>query len=253
MTSVREHQHTPSKLAQTELDNRRWYYAVYAKVAEVLSRYHRARVVGRPPPGPCIYVTHHGSGYFNLDVMVTVYQLAWRDFFAGTGPQIPVRVVASRSQVEQFVPGVPKIKEHFGVIDPGEASCLAVLERGEQLLLMPGGRREAQPTKNFYTLRWENRFGFVRLALKTGAPIVPLAMVGGMEAYPGFALGSLSFWSPLPLPAQQDILLGEPIPVERQPERAEDPALVQPLQKLAWERTQALYDQLRAQRKGRRG
>ena len=45
--------------------------------------------------------------------------------------------------------------------------------------------REAQPARDFYRLRWEGRYGFVRLALMTGAPIVPLAVVGGAEAYPG--------------------------------------------------------------------
>jgi len=112
--------------------------------------------------------------------------------------------------------------------------------------------REAQPARDFYRLRWEGRYGFVRLALRTGAPIVPMAVVGGAEAYPGFRFGRLSFWSPVPLPARLDMALGQPIAVERAPDRARDMELVKPLHELAWERTQALYDGLVARRGGRR-
>jgi 1-acyl-sn-glycerol-3-phosphate acyltransferase len=123
-----------------------------------------------------------------------------------------------------------------------------VLARGEQLLVTPGGMREARPSREFYRLRWEGRYGFARLALATGVPIVPLAVVGGAEAYPGVRLGQLSLWSPLPLPAQLEVVLGEPIAVLARPEAARDPRVVTPLHALAWERTQALYDRVRARR-----
>jgi len=76
------------------------------------------------------------------------------------------------------------VKRRFGIIDTSEESCLAVLERGEQLLVTPGGAREAQPSRDFYRLRWEGRYGFVRLALRTGAPIVPLAVVAAGRPTP---------------------------------------------------------------------
>jgi 1-acyl-sn-glycerol-3-phosphate acyltransferase len=83
-------------------------------------------------------------------------------------------------------------------------------------------------------------------------PIVPVAVVGGAEAYPGVRWGKLSFWSPLPLPARMELAIGEPIPVERRPEAARDPAVVKPLQELARARTQALYDRLVARRRAGR-
>ena len=117
-----------------------------------------------------------------------------------------------------------------------------MLERGEQLILTPGGSREAQPTRDFYRLRWEGRYGFARLALRTGAPIVPVAVLGGAEALPGFRLGKLSFWLPLPLPVRLRVALGEPIRVDRRPEAARDLSVVRPIQELAWQRMQALYE-----------
>lgn len=232
-----------------ELDTAHPGYRVLAVLAEASTRYHRTRFRGTPPTGPCIYVALHGAGYFVFDLCIAGYCIAWREFLQRRGPRIPLRIVAAESRIEKALPGLPRVKTAFGLIDRSEESCLAALEGGEQLLVTPGGSREAQPSRDFYRLRWEGRQGFVRLALKTGAPIVPLAVVGGPEAYPGVRLGRLSFWSPLPLPARFDVALGEPIPVEKAPALARDPRVVAPIHALAWERTQALIDQLRAERR----
>ncbi len=239
----------------TPLDPSRWYYRAwspYMVLAEALTRYHRTRLEGTPPRGPCIYVALHGAGYLVLDLVIAGYHLGWRDHVRGGSERRPLRIVAAESQIERFLPGLPVVKSHFGLIDPSEESCLAALEAGEQLLVTPGGMREAQPARDFYRLRWEGRYGFVRLALRTGAPIVPLAVVGGAEAYPGLRRGKLSFWAPLPLPARLDISVGEPIPVARDAASARDLEVVRPIHALARERTQALYDRLRERRGARR-
>lgn len=238
------------------LDPSRWYYRAYAGFAEALTRYHRTRVTGTPPEGPCVYVALHGAGYLVLDLVVAGYHLGWRGFLQEGKARVPLRIVAAQSRIEKALPGLPSVKRHFGLIDPSEASCLAALEAGEQLLVTPGGMREAQPARggeDFYRLRWDGRYGFVRLALRTGAPIVPLAVVGGAEAYPGFRLKRLSFWSPVPLPARLDVAIGEPIAVPRDPARAADLQAVKSLQALARARTQALYDAVRGAREDLRG
>jgi hypothetical protein len=224
-------------------------YRVLAVLTETFSRYHRTRFRGTPPRGPCIYVVLHGAGYLVFDLCLAVYHLAWRECLLRRGPRIPLRIVAAESRIEKAIPGLPRAKVAIGIIDRSEESCLAALEAGEQLLITPGGSRESQPSRDFYRLRWDGRYGFVRLALQTGAPIVPLAVVGGAEAYPGFRLKKLSFWSPFPLPARFDVALGEPILVEKAPERARDLSVLKPIQELAWKRTQALIDQLRAERR----
>ncbi len=212
----------------------------------LMSRYHRMALEGGPPPqGPCIYVTLHGAGDLVLDLVLASYLLQWKGWYERGEPHLPLRIVAAQSKIERFLPGLPRAKELAGIIGTSERACLAVLERGEQLLITPGGMREAQPSRDFYRLRWEGRYGFVRLALKTGAPIVPLAVVGGAAAYPGFRVRKLSFWSPLPLPVRLRAALGEPIPVERRPEAAHDLAVVKPIQEEAWRRTQGLYDRIR--------
>ncbi len=237
-------------LAPPPNDRGRWFYrGLYLPFARALIRYHRMALEGGPPPkGPCIYVALHGAGYLVLDLVLSGYFLGWQAWHERGEDMTPLRIVAAESKIEKALPGLPTVKRHFGIVDTSEASCLSVLERGEQLLVTPGGMREAQPKRDFYRLRWDGRYGFVRLALKTGATIVPFAVVGGAEAYPGFRVKKLSFWSPVPLPARMRAALGEPIAVPRAPDQARDLAVVKPIHALAWERTQALYDALRARR-----
>jgi hypothetical protein len=233
------------------LDPERWIYrGAIMPGARALARWHRARLEGGPPPrGPCIYVALHGAGYLVLDLAVAVYLVAWRDWHERRGPRTPLRVVAAASRIEQALPGLPALKRRCGLVDPSEASCRAALDAGEQLLVTPGGMREARPRRDFYRLRWEGRYGFARLAIATGAPVVPLAVVGGAEAYPGFRVRRLSFWSPLPLPARLDVVLGDPIAPPPPGGGLPD---AKALQAEAWRRTQALYDAVVARRGGAR-
>jgi 1-acyl-sn-glycerol-3-phosphate acyltransferase len=233
------------------LDDSHWIYrrAIFPFVRGLV-RYHRMTVEGGPPPsGPCIYVGLHGAGYLVLDLVMACYFLQWKEFDERGAPHAPLRIVAAQSQIERFIPGLPRVKDFAGIIGTREEDCVAVLERGEQLLITPGGMREAQPSRDFYRLRWKGRHGFVRIALRTGVPIVPFAIVGGAEAYPGLRRGKLSFWSPVPLPAKLELAIGAPIPVARDPAHARDPAVVGPIHARAWKETQALLDRLVARRR----
>jgi 1-acyl-sn-glycerol-3-phosphate acyltransferase len=229
----------------------RWYYRYgYIALSKWLARYHRAVFVGDlPEPGPCIYVAHHGAGYLNLDLVVACFLVGWERWYERAGPFTPLRIVAAQGHaIERAIPGLPVVKRHVGLIDPSEASCLAVLNRGEQLLVTPGGQRESMPDARDYRLKWRDRYGFVRLALATGTPIVPLSVVGGFDAFPGFRYRKLSIWSPVPLPVRLDVAVGTPIQVPQQPTLVRDEVTVKLIHEQAWRATQALYDRLLAQR-----
>ena len=224
----------------------------YLRLARWMSRYHRTRVEGTPPTGQCIYVTHHGAGYLSGDLAIAIYHLAWSDWFERGGSPRPLAVAAVQGNpLERAIPGIARLKRDVGLIDPSERSCLRALEEGRQLLLTPGGRRESTPRARRYRLRWNERYGFARLAVRTGVPVVPLATVGGFAAYPGFTLGRLSFWSPVPLPVRLDIAIGDPIQVACDPDRARDVSVLKPVQERVRQATQELYDRLLARRGGR--
>lgn len=233
------------------LDPDHWWLKVAVSSSSLLWRWHRPVVEGMRPEGPCIYVTHHGAGYLSMDLVLAIYLIGWKDWWEGRGPHRLLRIAAARSQIERAVPKAQRIKELAGLIDPAEEACTAALDAGQQLLLTPGGSRECQPSRDFYRLRWDGRYGFARLAVRAGVPIVPLAVAGGAAAFPGFRYKKLSFWCPFPLPVRMRIAFGEPIPVARAPERARDVEYLKPIQARAWEATQALIDRTEKARRER--
>jgi 1-acyl-sn-glycerol-3-phosphate acyltransferase len=66
-------------------------------------------------------------------------------------------------------------------------NCVSMLEGGECVMVFPEGARGAnKPFRKRYQLQHFGT-GFMRLALQTGVPIVPVGIVGAEEQQPGFA------------------------------------------------------------------
>ena len=122
-----------------------------------------------------------------------------------------------------------------------------LLKRGDLVAVFPEGVKGiGKPYKRRYKLARFGRGGFVRLALRAQAPIVPCAVVGAEEVHPMLlnlgwlgrplgvpylpvtptfpALGPLGF---VPLPSKWSIDFGDPIAVAPYgPQAADDPILV---------------------------
>ncbi|OBH17650.1 acyltransferase family protein [Mycolicibacter terrae] len=59
-----------------------------------------------------------------------------------------------------------------------------LMRHNEPILVFPGGGREIPKFKGEeYTLRWQGRAGFARLAVEYQYPIVPVGLVGGDDVY----------------------------------------------------------------------
>lgn len=94
------------------------------------------------------------------------------------------RLVRGLAEHVLMVPGVRDFLHHFGAVRGTRSNCLALLERGEAVVVFPGGGREAiRRAGEKYELKWEGRTGFARMAIQAGVPIVPLAMIGIDDAY----------------------------------------------------------------------
>ncbi|MGV9482795.1 lysophospholipid acyltransferase family protein, partial [Gordonia aichiensis] len=94
------------------------------------------------------------------------------------------RLVRGLAEHVLMVPGVREILHRFGAVRGTRNNCLALLERGEAVVVFPGGGREAIRRKGEkYVLKWEGRTGFARMAIQAGVPIVPLAMIGVDDAF----------------------------------------------------------------------
>ena len=148
------------------------------------------------------------------------------------------RIVRALGDHAQFkVPGWRDMLKNLGVVEGTRANCAELMQRGELILVFPGGGREVARRKGErYKLLWKNRMGFARMAIQYGYPIIPFAAVGADDAVdivinpdnPLLAperilvekvLGSPDSWplwrgigpTPIPRPERQYYWFGEPI------------------------------------------
>jgi 1-acyl-sn-glycerol-3-phosphate acyltransferase len=76
------------------------------------------------------------------------------------------------------------IKNRLGVVEASRKNCAALMKRKDNIVVFPGGTKEVCKKKGEqYILKWKDRKGFVRMALEHGYDIIPVAAVGGEEAY----------------------------------------------------------------------
>ena len=145
-----------------------------------------------------------------------------------------------------------------------------LLKKGELVGVFPEGvKGVGKPFKDRYKLARFGRGGFVRIALRAGAPIIPCAVVGAEEIHPmianadwigrpfGFpyfpitptfpALGPLGL---VPLPTKWSIDFADPLDLSRHgPEAADDPILVNRLSEEVRSTIQRMIDGRLARRR----
>ncbi|MGH2662152.1 MAG: 1-acyl-sn-glycerol-3-phosphate acyltransferase [Actinomycetota bacterium] len=128
-----------------------------------------------------------------------------------------------------------------------EVDAYRLLEKGELLGVFPEGfKGVGKPFRDRYKLQRFGRGGFIEIALRARAPIVPVAIVGSEEIYPmlhnaktlarlgGFPYFPVTPFFPwlgplglIPLPTKWVIEFGEPIPTDDVAEEAwQDPLTV---------------------------
>lgn len=188
----------------------------WTRALDRLGRRLGVEVVGleRLPSGRALLVANHAFGFWDLALAVARIRVE-------TGR--PVHALGEHLWWK--IPLVRRLAKSAGIIDGTPENADALLHAGELVLVLPGGLREAlKPWELRYRLLWGRRYGFVRAAMRTGAPIVPLACVGGDELFDvvgdAYSRGKrLGIGLPLPrlrvLPhrARLRFVLGEPIDV----------------------------------------
>jgi len=72
----------------------------------------------------------------------------------------------------------------LGLVLANRKVCAALMEAGESILVFPGGAREGITRRGEqYKLIWNNRTGFVQMAIEHGFTITPVASVGPDEMW----------------------------------------------------------------------
>ncbi len=151
------------------------YWIIKAILTPILRLFYRVRIEGRdrvPPQGPVILAANHRSFMDSLFLPLVIRRrvtfvakaeyfddkkTAW--FFRGVG-QIPIR------------------REGGSASERALASATDVLERGQVFGIYPEGTRTRDGNLH------RGHTGVARLALRTGAPIVPVGMTGTDEINP---------------------------------------------------------------------
>lgn len=144
---------------------------------------------GVPKDGPVIFVGNHQT--LGFDTFIFVGDLLRSTDMLVRGLAHPFMSQVKRPQdleglnLGPLLPGgadlplVQKLVTTFGGVPVTGKSFFQLLRRGENVLLYPGGVREAYKMKDEkYQLFWPERAEFVRMAARFGATIVPLAAVG---------------------------------------------------------------------------
>jgi 1-acyl-sn-glycerol-3-phosphate acyltransferase len=151
----------------------------------------------------------------------------------------------TRSMIERFVPTLPFVSYYlsrWGQIVGTPENCLRLLEDEEVVLVFPeGSRGVSKPFSKRYQLQTFGH-GFMRLALETEAPIVPVAVIGAEEQAPAVNIEPLAklfhapafplmpippFFPILPLPTKYRIHFGTPLTFRGDPDQ--DDEELQPL------------------------
>lgn len=183
---------------------------LYRKYFRVITR-----GIENVPDGRALLIANH-SGQIPLDgMMIAASQILDR-----AEPKM------TRAMVEKWVPSLPFVSTFFsraGQVVGTPANAHLLLDRGAQIMVFPEGARGiSKPWSRRYQLE-EFGLGFMRLALKTGTPIVPIGVVGAEEQIPTiynakklaglFGLPALPLSPTLmvPLPVRYRIYFGEPL------------------------------------------
>ncbi len=206
-------------------------------VAEKWFRIEVRGVENLPAEGPALLVGNH-AGALPWDALI-LHAMVHRD----TGRHI--RLLGAGLVFE--TPYVHDFSRRIGATVACREDADALLEAGELVSVFPEGFKGlGKPYVERYRLQRFGRGGFVSTAVRAGAPIIPVAIVGSEEIYPLISgaptlarmLGLPYFpvtpffpWfgmlGAIPLPVKWIIEIGEPIVTADLPEgTADDPMAV---------------------------
>jgi 1-acyl-sn-glycerol-3-phosphate acyltransferase len=198
----------------------------------------------RLPDPPALLIGIHSGAPFVWDAW-TVGTQWWRHF----GDERPIHGTAHDALM-----AAPLIGSYFrrmGVLPAAQDSIAAALAAGHDVALWPGGEIDSlRPWTRRDEAILAGRKGFVRMAIRAGVPIVPIATVGGPDSMPVLFSGRklatalqldriarlkmfpIAIEAPwgigpallpeIPFPTKIRTAFQEPIELDTDPERAED-------------------------------
>ena len=151
---------------------------VQKPVWEILCKYYfRLEITGwdRLPAETSLLIGVHSGGALTMDAWTFVFAW-WRRF----GTERVLHPTAH--DVLMAAPGLGDYFRHVGVIPASRQGVTAALDAGRDVIIWPGG--DVDSMRNWRKRDQAvlgGRKGFVRQAIRSGVPIVPVATVGGHD------------------------------------------------------------------------
>nr|XP_027197012.1 transmembrane protein 68-like [Dermatophagoides pteronyssinus] len=188
-----------------------------AKIFNIVGRiWHGYEIIGYeriPKNGSAILVFYHSTLPNDIYYIIAkIFSIQKRKFY---------------TIIDRIVTMVPGWSLFLNVlcITPGTIDdCVDIINRGNMLLLAPGGLREAMFSDENYQLIWNNRYGFARIARRTNVPIIPVFTKNSRESFrclpilPRWLCRQIYdrykipiFWPFGGLPVKLTTIIGEPI------------------------------------------
>jgi 1-acyl-sn-glycerol-3-phosphate acyltransferase len=230
---------------------------VLAVAALLHRRYFRTIVHGidHVPDGRVLVISNH-SGQVPLDAVMIASAL----LLDAEPPRFP------RSMVEKWTAELPFVSFLFprcGQVVGSPANARRLLEKDECLIVFPEGARGIAKTFDRRYQMVDFGLGFLRLALETKTPILPVAVIGAEEQYPSIAniaplakalnmpafpiLPQLLLGFPAPLPTRYRLYFGEPLRFDGDPD--DDDAVIEQKAWIVKSTIQTMIDRGLAERK----
>lgn len=241
----------------------------------LLDYYFRSETTGweRLPEEPSMLIGIHSGTWLTMDAWTLCAE--WYRKFKGE------RVLhGTAHDVLMALPGLGDYFRRVGVIPARRESVGAAFAAGHDVVIWPGGEVDAMRSwRKRDTVVLGGRKGFIRQAIRSGVPIVPVATIGGHDTvfvlaecrklaemlrlkkllrcdvaplilgFPfGLTFEAFPMHIPLPAKIRTDIL--EPVDIDNDPARADDAAYVDRKYKEIEDRIQDGVNRLAKKRKG---
>jgi 1-acyl-sn-glycerol-3-phosphate acyltransferase len=159
----------PNEAFMRHLQNPVWNF--------LCDHYFRLEIDGwhRIPDDPSLLIGIHGGGSLTMDAWTLVH--AWHRHFDGQ------RILhGTAHDVLMAAPGLGDYFKAVGVIPASRRGVTAALGAGHDVVVWPGGEQDAMRSwRKRDQAVLAGRKGFVRQAIRSGVPIVPVATVGGHD------------------------------------------------------------------------
>lgn len=161
--------------------------------------------------GPLLIAANH-SGFSGLDALLLSYQIYQHT--ARIPRTLTHRLWFSNQWTQSFFP-------KFGLIQATIENGKDALERNNIVIIFPEGENgNFKPSSQKYVLR-KFRKGFIYMAVSSGAPIVPVVILGAEESHINLRQLTLPAWlgnlivplplNLIPLPSKWDVHILKPI------------------------------------------